>query len=194
MATLKELRDERLRKLNDLQGLGVNPYPAEVARTHAIAEVVQRFDELEGEVVTVAGRIAATRKFGKLAFLVLRDMSGQVQLFLKSDTVEPLNTAASQLGMEQLNLLDPGDFIEATGPVIRTKTGEVSIDVRRLRLLTKSLRPMPTDQEGFTDKEERFRRRYVDMNVNRDVRERFVRRAKFWSATRNFLDARGLLR
>ncbi len=193
MATLKELRDERLRKLNDLQGLGVNPYPAEVTRTHAIAEVVQRFDELEGEVVTVAGRIAATRKFGKLAFLVLRDMSGQVQLFLKSDTVEPLNAATSQLGMEQLNLLDPGDFIEATGPVIRTKTGEVSIDVRRLRLLTKSLRPMPTDQEGFTDKEERFRRRYVDMNVNRDVRERFVRRAKFWSATRNFLDARGFV-
>jgi lysyl-tRNA synthetase class 2 len=93
--------------------------------------------------------------------------------------------------MEQLNLLDPGDFVEATGPVIRTKTGEVSVDVRQLRLLTKSLRPMPTDQEGFTSKEERFRRRYVDMNVNRDVRDRFVRRSKFWQATRKFLDDHG---
>jgi lysyl-tRNA synthetase class 2 len=134
-----------------------------------------------------------TRKFGKLAFLVLRDMSGQVQLFLKSDTVAALDAAKSQLGMEQLNLLDPGDFVEATGPLIRTKTGEVSVDVRELRLLTKSLRGMPTDQEGFTNKEERLRRRYVDMNVNREVRDRFVRRAKFWQATRKFLDDRGFV-
>lgn len=191
MATMKELRDERLRKLSDLKLLGVNPYPAEAKRTHNIADVTSKFDELEGQTVTVVGRLMGTRKFGKLAFLVLRDMSGQVQLFLKSDTVEPLDAATSQLGMEQLNLLDPGDFVEATGPVIRTKTGEVSVDVRQLRLLTKSLRPMPTDQEGFTSKEERFRRRYVDMNVNRDVRDRFVRRSKFWQATRKFLDDHG---
>lgn len=193
MATLKELRDERLRKLDELKALGVNAYPANTSPRRDIAEVVSKFDELEGQTVTIAGRVMTTRKFGKLAFLVLRDMSGQVQLFLKSDTVASLDAAKSQLGMEQLNLLDPGDFVEATGPLIRTKTGEISIDVRELRLLTKSLRGMPTDQEGFTNKEERLRRRYVDMNVNRDVRDRFVRRAKFWQATRKFLDDRGFI-
>lgn len=191
MATLKELRDERLRKLDELRKLGVNPYPAEANRTHSISEVVAKFDELESQVVTVVGRLVTTRKFGKLAFLVLRDASGQVQLFLKSDTVEPLDASKSQIGMSEINLLDPSDFVEASGPVIRTKTGEISIDVRSLRILTKSLRPMPTEQEGFTNKEERLRRRYVDMNVNRDVRERFVRRSKFWQATRKFLDDHG---
>lgn len=191
MATLKELRDERLRKLGELRELGVNPYPSSAHRTHDIADVVGRFEELENQTVTVSGRIITTRKFGALAFLVLRDMSGQIQLFLKTDTVEPLDSTNSKIGMEQLNLLDPGDFVEATGPLIRTKTGEISVDVRSLRLLSKSLRPMPTELEGFTDKEERLRRRYVDMNVNRDVRDRFVRRSKFWQATRKFLDDRG---
>lgn len=191
MATLKELRDERVRKLNDLKSLGVNPYPADSARTHDCAAVVSSFDALENTEVTVVGRIMGIRKFGKLAFIVLRDMSGHVQLFMKSDTVEGLDAATSQLGMDQLTLLDPGDFIQASGPVIKTQTGEVSVDVRRLRLLSKSLRPMPTAQDGFTNKEERFRRRYVDMNVNLDVRDRFIRRAKFWQATRTFLDERG---
>ena len=193
MATLKELRDERLRKLDELRSLGVNPYPAQSMRTHTLAEVVARFEELQDQTVTVVGRLMATRKFGKLAFLVLRDMSGEVQLFLKTDTVEMLDASTSRIGMAELNLLDPGDFVEASGPVIRTKTGEISVDVRKLRLLTKSLRPMPTDQEGFTNKEERLRRRYVDMNVNRDVRERFVRRSKFWQSTRKFLETEGFI-
>lgn len=191
MATMKELRDERLRKVEELKALGVNPYPAEAHRTHTLGDILAQFDALENQTVTVVGRIVTTRKFGKLAFLVLRDMSGQTQLFLKADTVAPLDAGKSQLGMNELNLLDPGDFVEATGPVIRTKTGEISVDVRELRLLTKSLRGMPTEQDGFTNKEERLRRRYIDMNVNREVRERFVRRSKFWQATRKFLDDHG---
>ena len=191
MATLKELRDERLRKLTELRTLGINPYPAQAHRTHDTRQVVEEFSDLENQEVTVAGRVTGIRKFGQLAFIVLRDMSGQVQLFLKSDTVEPLKAEESQVGMSELPLLDTGDFIEATGPVIKTKTGEISVDVRRLRLLTKSLRPMPTAQDGFTNKEERMRRRYVDMNVNLDVRDRFIRRSKFWQATRDFLNERG---
>lgn len=88
-------------------------------------------------------------------------------------------------------LLDTGDFIEATGPVIKTKTGEISIEVHELRLLAKALRPMPSAQDGFTNKEERMRRRYIDMNVNLDVRERFIRRSKFWQATRDYLNEHG---
>lgn len=191
MATLKELRAERLRKLEELKQLGVNPYPAEATRTHVLAEISDGFDELEGKAVSVVGRIAGIRKFGKIAFIVLRDQSGQLQLFLGQDKVSQLDPGKSQLGFEQLPLLDSGDFIEAHGLVIKTQTGEISVEVRELRLLTKSLRPLPVSREGFTNKEERLRRRYVDMNVNLDVRDRFVRRSRFWQATRNYLNDNG---
>lgn len=191
MATLKELRDERLRKLQELTALGVNCYPATANRTHNNSEVTDDFKKLEGRTVTVAGRILGTRKFGKIAFVVLKDATGQLQLFLGSNTVEPLKASDSQLGFEQLNLLDPGDFVEAHGKVIKTQTGEISVEVHKLRLLSKSLRPMPTQQEGFTNKEERLRRRYVDTNVNKDVYERYLRRSAFWQATREFLMEKG---
>ena len=193
MATLKELRDERLRKLDELKRLGVNPYPADATRTNVLDEISTKFDELEGQDVSVVGRIAGIRKFGKIAFIVLRDQSGQLQLFLGQDKVEGLKADKSQLSFEQLPLLDSGDFIEASGPVVKTQTGEISVEVRQLRLLTKSLRPMPVAREGFTNKEERLRRRYVDMNVNLEVRERFVRRSRFWQATRDYLNDNGFI-
>ncbi len=187
MATLKELRSERLRKLEELKDLGVNPYPAESERTHTLLEVVSGFQELEGQQVTVVGRIQGIRKFGKIAFLVIRDQSGSLQLFLAQGKVAVLNSQQSQIGFEQLPLLDSGDFIEAHGKVIKTQTGEISVEVSSMRLLTKSLRPLPSQQDGFTNKEERMRRRYIDINVNKDVKERYVRRSLFWQATREFL-------
>lgn len=187
MATLKELRDERLRKLDDLQKLGVNPYPAAVNRTHMAGDVSTKFEELEGQTATVAGRIKSIRKFGKIAFVVVKDNTGELQLFLKDGVMAELDAQTGQLGLEQLNLLDSGDFIEATGQVIKTQTGEISLEVQGLRLLTKSLRPMPTAQDGFTNKEERLRRRYIDTNVNADVYQRYIRRSQFWQATRQFL-------
>lgn len=193
MATLKDFRDERLRKLQELRDLGINPYPAESHRTHSAGDVVSRFDELRGQTATVAGRITGIRKFGKLAFIVVKDFTGDIQLFLHDGTVEGRNAEKGQLAIEDLPLLDTGDFVEATGEVIKSKTGEISIGVTSLVLLTKALRPTPSAKEGFTNKEERMRRRYVDMNVNRDVRDRFVRRSKFWQATRNFLNENGFL-
>lgn len=190
MATLQDYRDERLRKLTELKELGVDPYPADSHRTHDAADVIAKFDELEGQTATVAGRVMGIRKFGKLAFIVLRDMTGQIQLFLHAPDVAELDATRGFLGMKELPLLDTGDFIEATGEIIRTKTGEISIGVKTLRLLTKALRPMPTE---FTDKEQRLRRRYVDMSVNTEVRERFVRRSHFWQATREFLIDEGFI-
>lgn len=184
MATLKELRNERLRKLQELKDLGINPYPAKSFRDTKIGDIVVNFTTFENKTVTVAGRIQAIRKFGKLAFIVLKDFSGQIQLFLKSDGLAQANPAKGELSLDQLPLLDIGDFIEAAGPVIKTQTGEVSVAATSLRLLAKSLRQMPTE---FTNKEERLRRRYVDINVNPEVRERFIRRSKFWQATREFL-------
>ena len=188
MATLKDYRDERLRKLDELKVLGINPYPAETTRTHKAADIIERFAQLEGQTATLAGRITGIRKFGKLAFVVVKDFSGSLQLFFHEGDVEGLDVTQNQLGMEHLSLLDTGDFVEATGEVMKSKTGEISLGVKKLRLLTKSLRPMPSTQEGFTNKEERMRRRYIDMNVNQDVRDRFVRRSKFWQATRDFLN------
>ncbi len=190
MATLKDYRDERLRKLEELTKLGVAAYPAEAHRTHHVAQLLTDFEQLQGQTVSVVGRIMAIRKFGKLGFIVVRDMSGSLQLFLAADDVAPLDAPQGIIGMEQLPLLDTGDFVQATGPLIKTKTGEISVGVQKLRLLTKALRPMPTE---LTSKEERLRRRYVDMNVNVEVRQRFERRSKFWQATRKFLDDNGFI-
>ncbi|MDO5343805.1 MAG: lysine--tRNA ligase [Candidatus Saccharibacteria bacterium] len=188
MATLQDYRNERLRKLAALRELGVDPFPARAERTHTCAEVLEQFDELAGQEVVVAGRVVSVRSFGKLAFLKLRDQSGEVQLYLQRDEVAELDAARGVLGMKQLKLLDTGDFVEARGVMTTTQTGEKSVGVRELRLLTKALRPMP---EKLENKEERFRRRYVDMNVNPEVRQRFIRRSTFWQATRDFLNSRG---
>lgn len=188
MATLKDFRDERLRKLEELKKLGVNPYPAKAVRTQKNIAITEKFSELEGQEVTVVGRIKSIRKFGKIAFIVIKDESGQIQLFWRTpegDTAP--NYANSELAMKEIALLDSGDFVECTGKVIKTQTGEISVEIGILRLLTKALRPMPNDQEGFTDKEERLRRRYIDMNVNKDVHDRFIRRSHFWQATRDFM-------
>ena len=188
MATLQDYRNERLRKLAALRELGIDPYPARVERTHTCAEVVEKFDELIGQTVSVAGRIVSIRSFGKLAFIKLRDASGDVQLYLQKDDVAGLDASRGTLGMKQLKLLDTGDFVQATGEMVTTQTGEKSVGVHELQLLTKSLRPMP---EKLDNKEERFRRRYVDMNVNPEVRQRFIRRSKFWQATRDYLNRHG---
>ncbi|HYG84182.1 MAG TPA: amino acid--tRNA ligase-related protein [Verrucomicrobiae bacterium] len=205
MATLKELRAERLRKLDDLRQKGVNPYPATSHRTHTIGAIVSDFEHHEGVYAVAAGRITSIRKFGKLAFIVLKDASGSMQLFLSLQKMaatlaeipqvhlpnEPAPAAidrqSGEVTFEDIPLLDTGDFLEARGQIVKTKTGEISIAVERMRLLTKSLRPLPLEREGFTNKEERLRRRYVDTNVNPDVYQRFLRRSDFWQATRQFL-------
>jgi len=188
MSTLKDFRDERLRKLKELTSLGINPYPAKSNRTHKNGDIIKDFESLQGQTATVVGRIVGIRKFGKLAFIVIKDLSGQIQLFLRNDIVEGINALDNQIGISELPLLDTGDFIEATGKIIKSQTGEISVEVVKMRFLGKALRPMPSAVEGFTNKEERMRRRYVDMNVNTDVRDRFIRRSKFWQATRDFLN------
>lgn len=193
MGTLKELRDERLRKLEDLKTLGVNPYPAQSERTHDNTSVHANFVELEGKPVTVVGRITSIRKFGKIAFVVIRDDGSELQLIWRFDETVKADRSNSELLLEDIPLLDTGDFVQARGKVIKSQTGEESVEVESLRLLTKSLRPMPTTHDGFTNKEERLRRRYVDLNVNQDVFQRFIRRSKFWKATRDFFDQEGFI-
>ncbi len=188
MTTLNDYRDERLRKLRQIRELGINPYPAKSHRNTKIATILNHFEEKNGQEVCIAGRIVAIRTFGKIAFVKLRDYSGEVQIFMEKTD----NVSDKMFGVKQLKLLDTGDFVEATGIVGKSSTGEISVFTNEIRLLTKSLRPLP-GYDGLTNKEERYRRRYVDMNVNPEVRERLVRRSKFWQATRDFMNAHGFI-
>lgn len=188
MTTLSDYRDERLRKLAEIRAMGIDPYPAKSHRNTKISTIVDHFDEKDGQEVCIAGRIMAIRSFGKIAFVKLRDYFGEVQVFMQ--TVD--NIPEGNFGVKQLKLLDTGDFVEAAGTVGKSSTGEISVFANSLRLLTKSLRPLP-GYDGLTNKEERYRRRYVDMNVNPEVRERLVRRSKFWQATRDFLTSHGFI-
>ena len=121
---MKELRQERLNKLEQIKELGLNPYPAETNRTHMIAEIVNNFDAMEGQNVQITGRITGIRKFGKLAFIVLRDFSGTIQLFIQANNIAETSKEGNLIGIKDLNLLDSGDFVQANGEVIRSKTGE----------------------------------------------------------------------
>ena len=184
---LEDYRNERLKKLVEIRERGMEPYPSKSHRNTKIADVVNHFDEKQGQEVCVAGRIVAIRSFGKLVFLKLRDYTGEVQIFMKATDEE---APEGLFGARDIRLLDIGDFAEATGIVDKSQTGEISVFSNYVRLLTKSLRPLP---EKFTNKEERYRRRYVDMNVNPEVRERLVRRSKFWQATRDFMNQHGYI-
>lgn len=188
MTTLNDYRDERLKKLAEIRSLGIDPYPAKSHRNTKISAVLNHFDEKDGQTVCVAGRIVAIRSFGKIAFVKIRDYFGEIQIFMQKTD----NVPAGRFGVKQLRLLDTGDFVEAEGTVGKSSTGEISIFADSVRLLTKSLRPLP-GYDGFTNKEERYRRRYVDMNVNPEVRERLVRRSKFWQATRDYLTQHGFV-
>lgn len=191
MTTLKDYRDERLRKLKDLKNLGIKPYPAQSHRTVEIGQILDRFDSQDSQDVTVVGRVKSIRSFGSLAFVKIADTTGEIQLFLKKGDVKPFEQGKDNLGMENIKLLDTGDFIEASGKVGKSQTGEISVFTQTIRLLTKSLRPMPLAHEAFDNQEERLRRRYIDMNVNPEVRQRFQRRSQFWRATRDFLNSNG---
>ena len=186
--TLDDYRNERLRKLEQIKEQGIDPYPAKSHRNTKISAILNHFDEKDGQKVCVAGRIAAIRSFGKLAFVKLRDFTGEVQVFMQRVDDVP----AGEFGVKELKLLDTGDFVEAEGQVGKSSTGEISVFANSVRLLTKSLRPLP-GYDGFTNKEERYRRRYVDMNVNSEVRYRLVRRSKFWQATLYFMNSHGFI-
>lgn len=193
MATLKEYRDIRIDKLNKLKELGVNPYPAKSNRTNQNIEVIENFSELENKEVTIVGRIISIRSHNVLCFIDIKDASGKIQLYLKQDNFKEQDYKKGEIKFEDINLLDTGDFVEGTGKVTKTKTGQISVEIEKLRLLSKSLRPLPDQHTGFKDKESRLRKRYIDTNINEDVYQRFIRRAKFWEAHREFFKEKGFL-
>ena len=199
-----KLQQERLDKADRLAEAGVALYPARTGRTHRIAQAVEAF--LAGEAsqqpveVKLLGRIRRLNSKGKLSFAHIEDESGRVQLFLRVNSL-----GAESYERIRRKLIDVDDFVEASGEMMRTRTGEISVHVRQLRLLAKSLSPLPVVKEQrledgslieygeFNDTEMRYRQRYADLAVNKPVREVFVKRARAITALRNFLDAEGML-
>ncbi|HEY1138347.1 MAG TPA: lysine--tRNA ligase [Xanthomonadaceae bacterium] len=182
---------ERRGKLAALRGQGV-AFPNDFARTHYAGDLQEAYGDIErwtGEAldaealrVAVAGRIMAKRIMGKAAFVQIQDMTGTLQLFLQANALGETYDAFKHW--------DIGDIVGAQGLVMRTKTGELSVKAETLRLLTKSLRPLPSTWFGLSDVEQRYRQRYVDLIVTREAREVFVKRSKIISAIRRWLDER----
>jgi lysyl-tRNA synthetase class 2 len=191
--TEREIIAQRMKKAEALRALGVNPFGNGWQPGHLAADLAKRYGDAPAEEIakdpgewSLAGRVLAVRSFGKAAFLRVRDRSGELQIWVKKDKV-------GERGFEIFKLLDIGDFVGATGPATRTKTGELTLEAATFTILTKAIRPLPEKWHGLTDVEQRYRQRYVDLVVTPGVRDVFVKRARIISTIRRFLDARGYL-
>ncbi len=185
--TIDDLVGQRRRKLAELRARGIEPYPTTFRRTLTNVEAVARFESLAGQEVTVAGRIVGRRIMGRASFAHIQDGTGRIQLFLKEDVL------GSEAYAIFRDLYDVGDFVGATGRLMKTRTGEISVEVRQLTLLAKSLRPLPEKWHGLTDVEKRYRQRYLDLIANPHVRRIFQIRSATVSAMRRFLEQRGFI-
>ncbi len=191
MEELSELLLQRRRKVDALWEAGVNPYPNDYRPRHTTADVVAAYGQVEtieenGQTFVVAGRIIARRSFGKAAFIQLQDRKGRLQLYVRKDVVGDEMFA-------NFETFDIGDIIGASGTPFRTKTGELSLNITTIRLLTKSLLPLPEKFHGLTDVETRYRQRYVDLIVNPEAREVFVKRSRVVNLVREFMVAHDFL-
>jgi lysyl-tRNA synthetase class 2 len=189
----QEIYDARRAKADKLRERGINPYRNGYKVGDDIAKVVaaqgkKSAEELEAEKprASIAGRIVAERSFGKAAFLKLRDRTGELQAYVKKDVL-------GEALFGTYKLCDVGDHVAVTGPVFRTKTGELSVHAETFEVLTKALRPLPEKWHGLSDVEIRYRQRYLDLIANAEVRETFKKRSKLVRAIRTFLDERDYL-
>ena len=189
MASLDELRDVRLAKLQKLKEKGIDAYPSTTFATHTILKATEDFDKLSEsqEVVTLDGRIMSIRAQGALIFLNFFDGTANFQALLKN---EESTKDAFELF---LDTVDIGDFIEMAGTLFVTRTGQKTIQVSTWRMLTKTLLPLPEKWHGLQDADERFRKRYLDLLGNEEIREYFVKKAKFWRTARDFFNDKNFL-
>lgn len=182
MGREQQIINERIRKLKELREQGINPYPAKFDKKQNCGECLK--SKLNSSVQT-AGRILAKRKIGKIIFSELKDQFGKIQLVLQDE-----KTSEKEIEFFK-KYLDIGDFIGVKGKIIKTKTGEISILVEKITLLTKSILPLPEKWHGLKDEEEKFRKRYLDILMNPEVQDLFLKKEKFWETIREFLKEKG---
>ncbi|RJQ29585.1 lysine--tRNA ligase [Candidatus Parcubacteria bacterium] len=184
---LKDIIEERLKKLSRLRESGTNPYPATTRRTVSIAHARKNFKALSRskKPLWLAGRVASLRDQGNLMFLNIKDEGGDIQVIAKKENLVDFT--------KWKDLLDRGDFISVRGPLIESKRGEESIDVKEIAILAKSTRPLPTEWYGIEETELRLRERHLDLLLNPETRELFRRKSRFWETFRNHLKQEGFL-
>ena len=186
-AELNEVRRMRREKLNALVEAGNDPFTVtKYDQTHHSTEIKEAFETLEGQRVSIAGRMMSKRIMGKASFCNVQDLKGTIQSYVARDAVGEEDYAA-------FKKLDIGDIIGIVGTVFKTKTGEVSVHAEKVTLLTKSLQVLPEKFHGLTNTDLRYRQRYVDLIMNPDVRDTFIKRSKIISTIRKFLDAQGFI-
>jgi lysyl-tRNA synthetase class 2 len=184
---LSEILKVRREKLSALQGEGRDPFQeTKFVVSRRAQEIKDNFDALEGTEVTIAGRLMSKRGMGKVSFCDLQDKSGRIQLYARKDEMD-------EDAYNRFKKYDIGDIVGVRGEVFRTQRGEMSVRGREITLLSKSLLPLPEKFHGLTDKETRYRQRYVDLIVNPEVRRNFEIRSAFIKYLRNFLDNRGYM-
>lgn len=189
---LSDLQQVRLEKVREFRDAGLEPYPTRSHRTHTTAQAVDLFESDEGEdaaahTVTVGGRIAAIRHMGKSIFVQVRDGFGTIQLYLRKDEM------GEETFADFLHRFDLGDWVQASGSLFRTKTGEISVRANEVTMLSKALNAPPDKFHGLQDIEIRYRQRYADLIANTEVRRIFEIRSKLVSAFREYLDSHGYL-
>jgi lysyl-tRNA synthetase class 2 len=184
---IEELRQVRIQKLEQLKAKGIDPYPVKSKRSIMVGEALAGFDGLSAKAkkVTMAGRARSIRLHGKLAFIDLEDETGKIQVLIREDAVGK--------DFALLDLLDMGDFVQASGTLALSKTQAKSLMADGIKLLSKSIRPIPTEHFGLHDLETRLRKRYLDLIVNEETRELFRRKAVFWQTIRGFMIKQGFL-
>ncbi|ABO48724.1 lysyl-tRNA synthetase [Desulforamulus reducens MI-1] len=183
---LNELMKVRREKLQELINQGIQPFGEKFEVTHYTFDITERFEEMEGQTVTIAGRITAKRVMGKASFANIQDSRGNIQVYAR----------LNDLGAEEyarLEKLDIGDIIGCYGKVFRTRKGEITVHIDSYKLLSKSLRPLPEKWHGLKDVDLRYRQRYVDLIVNPEVKQTFITRSRVVRGIRNYLDQRGFL-
>ena len=184
---LNHVLQARRDKLAELQASGKDPFQVtKYDQTHHSTEIRENYEELEGKVVSVAGRMMFKRVMGKASFCNLQDLKGRIQVYVARDSI-------GEEAYKDFKKLDIGDIIGVKGTVFTTKTGEISIHATEVTLLSKSLQVLPEKFHGLTDTDVRYRQRYVDLIMNEDVKETFIKRSKIISAIRRYLDGQGFM-
>ena len=184
---LNQLRKVRREKLAELQQNGKDPFViTKYDQTHHSQEIKDNYDELEGKQVSIAGRMMSKRVMGKASFCNVQDLKGNIQSYVARDSVGEEN-------YKEFKKLDVGDVIGIVGEVFRTKTGEISIHASHVTLLSKSLQILPEKFHGLTNTDIRYRQRYVDLIMNPEVKDTFIKRSKILSAIRRYLDGQGFM-